>query len=285
MDRPYHFGYDDGMASKLRDARTAAGLSQQQLADLAGTSQPQIDRLEKGRRRLTKRWATRLAPHVGKTPDELTPEAGFAAEMELINKQAANSPAVRNLDLAFQSRARIEEALTQATDDEVRFGLASTLYRIDSAFRRMFERRVGPDKYADIMTMEITRTNFMPILRAQYDQEKEAAFIDGTWIGITRRMESSFWAPDAYAVIVWDTNMLPDIPGGLAHIDPGRGGHRDAPSLVRFKDGRALICYVLGQDEDTIDIRQRRPRGELQLSTADISSVHQVVGIDYQLIP
>lgn len=48
----------------LRRLRERAGLSQQQLADLASTSQPQIRRLEAGERALTTEWAIRLAPHL-----------------------------------------------------------------------------------------------------------------------------------------------------------------------------------------------------------------------------
>ncbi len=36
-------------------------MSQARLAELAHTSQPQIDRLEKGQRKMTKEWALRLA--------------------------------------------------------------------------------------------------------------------------------------------------------------------------------------------------------------------------------
>jgi len=50
--------------STIKELREKKGLSQQQLADLAGTSQPQIKRLETGERKLTKEWAERLAPHL-----------------------------------------------------------------------------------------------------------------------------------------------------------------------------------------------------------------------------
>ncbi|SFL17881.1 S24 family peptidase [Methylorubrum salsuginis] len=51
--------------SALRHFRSKAGLSQAALASAAGTSQPQIKRLETGERTLTKDWAERLAPHIG----------------------------------------------------------------------------------------------------------------------------------------------------------------------------------------------------------------------------
>lgn len=55
------------------------GLSQQALADLVGTSQPQIKRLEDGARKLTKEWAERLAPSLHTSAEVLMfgDSAGF----------------------------------------------------------------------------------------------------------------------------------------------------------------------------------------------------------------
>ena len=55
----YHIGM-----SEIARLREALGMKQEELAKLAGTSQPQIVRLEKGDRKLTKEWAERLAPHL-----------------------------------------------------------------------------------------------------------------------------------------------------------------------------------------------------------------------------
>lgn len=50
------------MKNRLRELREKAGLKQNKLAELADTSPPQIQRLEKGERTLTVEWAERLAP-------------------------------------------------------------------------------------------------------------------------------------------------------------------------------------------------------------------------------
>lgn len=55
----------------IKDLRDILGLSQQALADRAGISQPQVQRLEKSKRKLTKEWATKLAPHLHTTPEFL----------------------------------------------------------------------------------------------------------------------------------------------------------------------------------------------------------------------
>ncbi|WP_148219298.1 XRE family transcriptional regulator [Azospirillum sp. B510] len=52
----------------MRELRQAAGLSQEKLADLAGTSQPQINKLETGQRKMTVDWAVKLAGPLGIEP-------------------------------------------------------------------------------------------------------------------------------------------------------------------------------------------------------------------------
>lgn len=56
---------------RLKELREVAGLSQLELAKMAGTSQPQIKRLESGERELTAPWAKRLAPYLGVSPVDL----------------------------------------------------------------------------------------------------------------------------------------------------------------------------------------------------------------------
>ncbi len=63
--------------SPLRKIREARGLSQPALAKLARTSQQQIDRLEKGQRALTLKWARRFAPILGVQPYELGPDQDY----------------------------------------------------------------------------------------------------------------------------------------------------------------------------------------------------------------
>jgi transcriptional regulator with XRE-family HTH domain len=51
----------------------------QALADRVGTSAPQINKLEKGERRMTVDWMTRLAPALGIEPKDLLPTEPLAA--------------------------------------------------------------------------------------------------------------------------------------------------------------------------------------------------------------
>jgi transcriptional regulator with XRE-family HTH domain len=78
--------------NSLRKYRHAAGLSQARLAQLVRTSQPQIQRLETGKRKLTKEWAVRLAPHLGVSAERLLFGNG-PAEVDLIGYVGAGGEA------------------------------------------------------------------------------------------------------------------------------------------------------------------------------------------------
>lgn len=65
----YRFGME--AFEQLKTLRERADLTQEELARLAGTSQPQVRRLESGERELTVPWAKRFAPYLGVTPAEI----------------------------------------------------------------------------------------------------------------------------------------------------------------------------------------------------------------------
>lgn len=69
------------MPNRIAEHRKRKGWSQAELARHVGTSQPQIDRLEKGERRLTEDWMKRLAKVLQVRPADLL-EAATLAEFE-----------------------------------------------------------------------------------------------------------------------------------------------------------------------------------------------------------
>ncbi len=62
------------LASELVRRRLAAGLTQRELADASGVSQPNIAAYERGRRPLTDSMAERLEPHLAVRPSRLLAE-------------------------------------------------------------------------------------------------------------------------------------------------------------------------------------------------------------------
>lgn len=66
------------MQNRLAEMRRRAALTQDQLAERAGTVRSQIVKLERGERRLTIDWMIRLARAIGCEPSDLMPEAAVA---------------------------------------------------------------------------------------------------------------------------------------------------------------------------------------------------------------
>lgn len=59
------------MKNHIRTLREQAGMTMQSLADRVGTTAPQINKLEKGERRLTIDWIHRIAQGLGVTPQAI----------------------------------------------------------------------------------------------------------------------------------------------------------------------------------------------------------------------
>ncbi|UTO29099.1 LexA family protein [Bartonella harrusi] len=94
----------------IKKLRKDLGLTQVKLAEKAGTTQPQIKRLEKGERKLTKEWAEKLAPHLGVKPfnllfpenKEIHPISNAIGMIPVIGKVAASSwMSVEDMDFGF----------------------------------------------------------------------------------------------------------------------------------------------------------------------------------------
>jgi len=64
---------DKELPNRIREHRNRLGWSQQVLADHCGTTKAQIDKLEKGNRRLTQEWMRRIAAPMAIQPEDLLP--------------------------------------------------------------------------------------------------------------------------------------------------------------------------------------------------------------------
>lgn len=59
------------MKNRLAEYRKRAGLTQVDLAELAGTSALHVSRLERDERQFTPKWMDRFAPHLNCDPEDL----------------------------------------------------------------------------------------------------------------------------------------------------------------------------------------------------------------------
>lgn len=102
---------------KILELRTKLKLSQSALAELAGTSQPQIRRLENGERKLTKEWAERLAPHLHVSAQELLFSDSGDEEREVVGLAVVGTVKAGDwLDISIMDESREPEIIHVAKD-------------------------------------------------------------------------------------------------------------------------------------------------------------------------
>lgn len=95
------------MQNRIREFRQRAGLSMQALAERAGTSAPQINKLEKGERRLTVDWMVRIGRALDIDPKELLPPEVTGPRPSLPGKPGEPAPVeFGTLDLPVLGRAQ-----------------------------------------------------------------------------------------------------------------------------------------------------------------------------------
>ena len=70
------YGHPTMVGNRIKDWRVKRGWSMQKLAEASATTRSQIDKLERGERRLTVDWMQRLAGPLGCAPAELLPDDG-----------------------------------------------------------------------------------------------------------------------------------------------------------------------------------------------------------------
>jgi phage repressor protein C with HTH and peptisase S24 domain len=85
----------------IKELRDKLKISQADLAEAVGTSQPQIKRLEAGDRKLTKEWAERLSPHLKVTAEELLFGNPNVAESIKVNSPSSAVQQEEELPNAF----------------------------------------------------------------------------------------------------------------------------------------------------------------------------------------
>lgn len=92
--------------NRIREFRERAGLSMQALADRAGTSAPQINKLEKGERKLTVDWMVRLGRALGIDAKELMTNEAVGKPLGLPTSLNAISVEFGPPDLPILGRAQ-----------------------------------------------------------------------------------------------------------------------------------------------------------------------------------
>jgi transcriptional regulator with XRE-family HTH domain len=90
-DAPHGLGDAPNVENRIQKLREQAGLTLLELALRVGTSTAQIQRLEKGTRRLSDHWMGRIAPALGVEPVELFAETKLASVADLVGYVGAGA--------------------------------------------------------------------------------------------------------------------------------------------------------------------------------------------------
>lgn len=132
------------MANRIKELRDQKGWSMERLGDLAETTKQQIDKLEKGQRRLTLEWMKRLAKAFGVRPAELISEDLGADHAVLLQSRHAEArdPALsgKHGETIEQIRGSINQALVPLDPEMFPIALAAAKRLVD-----VLERATAPE--------------------------------------------------------------------------------------------------------------------------------------------
>jgi len=235
--------------NKIRALRIARDWSQEHLASAVRpkTSQPQIDRLERGERRLTQEWMGRIAAALNVDPAALLPD-----------QELSFSPSAQPPHRSQQSQ-RGAGVLSDA--------------------------KVAPPNKSEIEFIAGGHTTFagprdLPILG--YVKAGELGFFvgNGDRQGVTVRPESLRDVTTAYAVRVHDESMKPALkPGNLLYVDPTRPVKPGDFVVIQLSDGQAFIKHLIRRTEKAVICEQFNPAGEIKYPPSRVNAVHLVVQV------
>ncbi|CAO4171141.1 LexA family transcriptional regulator [Methylorubrum extorquens] len=242
--KKYHFGM-----SALRHFRTKAGLSQQALATAAGTSQPQIKRLEAGERTLSKKWAEQLAPHLGVT-----------AEALLFPRQLIESGAG-------------EVATTNATDAAAPSGHAAE------------PNIILPEASSPIDTSLFKGPRNVPVYGTGSGGDGGDFSFNGQLIDHAPRPPGIANRKDVYVVYLVGDSISPAYEDGTPiYVDPHRRPQPRDYVVVELRGkredepGPAFVKRLVARGAGKLKLEQHNPSGPLDpIDESDVVRVHRVI--------
>lgn len=102
---------------------------------------------------------------------------------------------------------------------------------------------------------------------------------NGETLEMTERPPMLASVPDAYAVYVDDTSMVPAFkPGFVAWVHPRRPAVPGDNIIIQLTDGQAFIKELVRRTEKHLICQQWNPKEEVRYETGRIKAVHLVVG-------
>ncbi|MBP2299630.1 XRE family transcriptional regulator [Azospirillum picis] len=224
----------------MRDLRQAAGLSQEKLAELAGTSQPQINKLETGQRKMTVDWAVKLAHPLGVEPTVLL---GLDAA-----PGAAPAPVSGPAAARAGTGARPAAALPLLRAGSAAGGHPPSSMPVRAAARGGVDQEMfledGPIDW-------IARPDYLKNARDPYAM-----------------------------YVVGDSMMPRFRPAQLLHVNPHKPPSPGSGVVVVKRNRAVLVKEFVRRGSDVVVLREYQPADrEFAVALADLDTLHTVVGL------
>lgn len=297
--------------NRIKEVRKSRGLTLQSLADMIGTDKSQINRLERGERRLTTEWLERLAGALGCTPADLL----------------ANNKAPKPISEALHHTLRgfVFDALqkTNWTVDELAkqsnvplhkleglvYNIEGTQTLTDAEMWRIAERaEIAPleaittateleqrdEEESDRRTPSSAKLNRipsppfgekdLPVFGTPNISEKIGS--EGLLIDFNRPVEfvtrpyNLFSVENGYAVFVNGFSMSPRYHHGeLLYVNPTRPAKPEDYVLIKLKNRHeAIIRRLVRFDEKIILVSTHNPHKEESYKTDEIEMLDLIIG-------
>lgn len=226
--------------STLRALRQAAGLSQEKLAELAGTSQPQINKLETGQRKLTVDWAVKLAPPLGVEPTALLgldrptgADARPATQPSLPTRRVGPPPLLRSSTAPTLTSHQTNTPEPMPVRAAARGGVDQEMFLED-----------GPIDW-------VAKPDYLKNARAPYAM-----------------------------YVVGESMMPRFRPAQLLHINPHKPPAAGSGVVVVKRNRAVLVKEFVRRAPDGVVLREYRPEDrEFTVLNEDLDTLHSVVGL------
>lgn len=277
LDAP---GRMDTPGERVRTLRQARGWSLQQLADRTGASKPQIDKLERGTRRMSDDWARRIADALDVAPETLagsaldtTADAASPQRIEAYTKPSAMADTQQQAPAASYPNPRIRpDTRPNAKVDTERMLDTDA----DVSYPDLEPRHVPVDTDTD--ARELPLRGFGRFSRREGRQT-------GVFVEAGQAPER-VWCPEplagvtgAYAVRMPDGSMAPKYEAGqLLFVHPYRTPRSGDAVVVRLADGTFAVGRLRSPPDRTgVRLSVLCPADERRFDAERVAAVERIV--------
>ncbi|MCR9139398.1 MAG: helix-turn-helix domain-containing protein [Alphaproteobacteria bacterium] len=267
--------------SMIRTLREAKELTQAQLAELAGTSQPQVRRLEAGERRLSKEWAQRLAPHLGVEAAQLM----FGEDVPVPSPVEMRSGTSDENDLSVPSGSGDD----RQTKDQINIAHGAPVVSVASGMPMQSNGEgVHPAAHATPANARLGAALPDPVVKIPVFGQAVGG-IDGEFVMNGDRLEDVFAPPilssvaEAYAVYVAGESMEPRyFDGEIVFVNPVKRVRRGdfVVAQIQAEEHGPRLAYVkrfVRWNAQVLVLSQYNPEKELHFAASQVVSVHLAV--------